>query len=448
MNMMPMLPDPSDTSRQNAVRYIQEICADFGLYGNIISYISPTVPESDRNREYLIAGIDPSIGSTRLPENIQPEKILRQIRRSDKFFYPQVWVYDLSDNSDQMRVTQDLSTYCDKANFIRQLYTMYDTPVPDVLRESEIGQLSDAWDALHHPNSNAGLAARANKDLTAFFKREKDPSKKEWLQYFRSDRFPDDGGKISKLMSFGKRDDQIVSTEQLMEFNSNINKLQMQEHEFKIFRELMAKAHPDCTYAIGKLEIVDHELIDNHNDPDNPFGKAVTGEEYAVIRKERFAAEGWEALKSLKMAYWEFRDVYYKAVDEPLIASVYNKITLEYAKSDPIADLLNRGSIHLVKIPADDFMNFVSLAKANDLRFHIDTDGIYSVPSLDHVSVIYNTSQTSLLQAITGRMMNDKSTNMSFCMPLETRLSGIQLSDANPSSENNLSIFAQDNYRR
>ena len=127
-----------------------------------------------------------------------------------------------------------------------------------------------------------------------------------------------------------------------------------------------------------------------------------------MIRKDRFAEEGFAALADLRPAYWEFRDVYYKAADEDLVAGVYNRIALSYAKCNPLMDLKERGELRLTKIPASDFMNFVSLAKANKLRFYIDNDGDFALPSLDHINVIYNAHQEEKLQGITERMVHDK----------------------------------------
>jgi len=420
----------SSNGLHRAITYIQDICFDYGLNGNIFSYMSPTIPESDLNKSYLIAGVDPSIRGKSLPESIDPEQVLRKINRTDKLFYPSIWVYDLSSDNDQLRATQELVEYCKKAEFVYQIYSSYNTPVPAVLRTSEVNQLMDAWAVIQHPNANSSVINKAKKDLDAFFKREQSKGQSEWMQFFRSDRFPDTGGKLAKLKAYSHRNEQVVEMDQLLEFNHDIQKLEMQEHEYKLFRDLMTKLHPDVTYAVGKKEVVDHGLTEIKDAETSPFGRSVTAEEYAVIRKERFAEEGWAALSDLKMAYWEFRDVYFKDIDAPLIASVYNKIRLEYAKSDHITELMAHGPMHLKQITIDDFMNFVSLAKANGLRFHIDNDGVYSIPSLDHVNVIFNESQIDILQGITARMLNEKisGSHSLDCKPLETRLADIHTS--------------------
>ena len=405
-----MLPDePQGMTKDEATAYIESICARYGVYGTIISNYS-SVPESDLNRHFILASISPETLTLRPGDDgyMSPADILRREQRSDKFFYPHIWAYDLSANDNQMQATEALTNYCHTADFIKELYAAYDTELPHVIRTSEVSMLIDAWDVLHSSKSPPELQAKVRQDLEDFFKREKNPAKKEWMEYFRSDRFPDGKSKLAKTKGFLNRKNQEVDKEQLLAFNGDIMKIEMQEHEYRLFRDLMAKDHPEITYSVGKKEVVDHGINLDLGGPDNPFGQSVTGEEYAVIRKQRFAEDGWEALKDLKMAYWEFRDVYFRDVDEPIIASVYNKITLEYARCNSLGEMLQNGPLHLAQITSTDFMNFVSLAKANHLRFFIDTEGLYATPSLKHVNVIFNESQSEKLAGIIDRMMDDK----------------------------------------
>ena len=193
-----------------------------------------------------------------------------------------------------------------------------------------------------------------------------------------------------------------------MECNTNVSKLELQEYEFRIFQKLIQERYPFVTYAAGDKDVVDHGISKATRRDDSPFGKCVTAEEYAVIRKERFADEGWDCLANLKPAYWEFRNVYYKDCDEPLIASVYQHIALQYAKCDSLGDLKKLGPMKLQKIPASDFMNFVSLAKANKLRFYIDTLGEYERPALDTINVLYSECQQQKMDKVISRMIDDK----------------------------------------
>lgn len=168
----------------------------------------------------------------------------------------------------------------------------------------------------------------------------------------------------------------------------------------------MKDLYPHVTYAISNISKVDHGGAGNPVETHAAIGKRVTQEEFAEIRKERFAAEGWAALENLVPVYWEFREVYYKACDEPLIASVYNAITLEYARCTPLDDMY--GNRLLLSVPLEDFMNFVSLAKANKVKFYIDNLGDYAIPSLVDVHVVYCEHQSETIYGIMERLVNDK----------------------------------------
>ena len=124
-------------------------------------------------------------------------------------------------------------------------------------------------------------------------------------------------------------------------------------------------------------------------------------------------------------SYWEFRDIYYRAVDEPIIASVCNMMRLQYAKCNSLEELTRFGELSMLDIPESSFMNFVSLAKTNDLRFYIDTKGDYAVPSLDTVHVLYNTYQGEKLFGILDRLNQDLTSDMHSSNPhpsLENRI--------------------------
>lgn len=195
--------------------------------------------------------------------------------------------------------------------------------------------------------------------------------------------------------------------EQLMETNGDLRKLQMQDFEYKYFREFIAECHPEVSFAVGTKEVVNHGLTPPSARDKVPV-RHVTWEEYAAIRKARFADEGYAALADIKPSCWNFQDIYYRAVDEPIVASVYNMITLEYAKCNPLQELMQFGELCMEDLPLNNFMNFVSLAKANGLRFYIDTRGDFATPSFDTIHVVYNECQKEKMASIIDRLINDK----------------------------------------
>lgn len=391
--------------------HCKKICSEYGLFGNFFYYTPSPIEESDRNRVYFIAGIDPALGGDVLPQGYFPEDLLRRQERCKKLFYPHTFVMDFTEENSRKFATEQLVDYCKKTEFLQNLYSLYGLEVPEKLRISEVHQLSEFYDILHSPHADYSVRKKCRKDLDWFFRREKAGGlRKAWLDYFRSEKFPDDSGPIGRIGGFLTRQKQQTSIDQLMDSHEKLHKLCMQEHEYQYFVKYIRNLYPEVTYSSGAKEVINNGTGNpKHTEP--LLGKRISGEEYAALKRDRFAAEGWEGIANCKEAYFEFRDVYYKACDEPLIASVYNSITLAYAKCSPLEELTRLASqspLCLADVSIGDFMNFVSLAKANHLRFYIDNTGQFAIPSLDKVRVIYNAHQKDLLESILNRMIEDK----------------------------------------
>lgn len=402
-----MVYDADHEAKRLAKQHISDACREYGMYGGIFYHAPCALAESDLNRFYIVAGIDPALQGDFLPPNLDPSAIIRRSQRNNLLFYPKTWAFDLSENSNKINVTDSLVEYLKKAEFIRMLYAQYGMDPPDKIRISEFYQLREFHETAYNFNLPASVREKAKKDLAWFFRRERSTGfRRRWLDYFRSEHFPDDQGAIQKLVGYFRQTKQRTTIQQLIEVNEDVHKLQMEEHEYKLFTRFLRNVYPDVRYAAKDKEIVNHGGIGNPKETYEDFGRRVSGEEYAVILKDRFAAEGYKAIADLKQAYWEFRDVYYKACDEPLVAAAYNSITLQYAKCDPLADLPE--PLHMIDVPLGDFMNFVSLAKTNHLLFYIDNTGLFSVPSLKNIHVIYSAHQQQTLDGIVARMIDDK----------------------------------------
>lgn len=399
-----------ESIRKNNSAIVQDICSKYGLYGNVVYYEPSPIAGSSLNRMYIVAGMDPVFAQDQVPKGLRPDEMIQTIQQNEKLFYPRAWALDLLECKDELTATDRLVAYCHMAEFITKLYGEYGLTPPVALRVSEVHQLMNFRNNMDSPYATPAIRKKYQSDLEWFFKREKSRNKfrKKWLHYFRSEKFPDDKGPIAKLVGYFKRNQCKVSLSQLMESNSDINKLELQEYEYKLFQNIIQERYPYITYSAGDKDIVDHGISKGKKIDDAIFGKLVTAEEYAVIRKDKFAEQGWDCVANLKPAYWEFRNVYYRECDEPIIASVYQQITLPYAKCDSLSELKSRGPMRLKKIPASDFMNFVSLAKALKLRFYIDTNGDFEKPSLDNIHVLYNEHQQQKMDEVVDRMIKDK----------------------------------------
>ena len=411
-----------ESIRKNNAAIVHDICSQYGLHGNVVYYEPSPIEGSSLNRMYIIAGTDPVFDQDKVPKGLRPEEMIQTIQQNEKLFYPRAWALDLMECKDKLTATQSLVDYCQKAEFITSLYREYGLPAPVVLRRSEVNQLINFRSNMTNPMTPPDILKKYKSDLDWFFKREKTRNRfrKKWLQFFRSEKFPDDKGPLAKLVGYFRRKQCEVKLPQLIDSNSDINKLEMQEFEFKIFQQLIQERYPYITYAVGEKEVVDHGISKARNLDENFPVKYVTAEEYAVIRKDRFASEGWDCVANLKPAYWEFRNVYYRECDEPIIASVYQQIVLPYAKCNSLRELKERGPLQMKKIPLSDFMNFVSLAKASNLRFYIDTLGDYEKPSLKNIHVLYNEYQQPKMDDVVDRMIGDK-VNFSHVLETSTR---------------------------
>jgi len=66
------------------------------------------------------------------------------------------------------------------------------------------------------------------------------------------------------------------------------------------------------------------------------------------------------------------------------------------------------GNISIHKIPITNFMNFVSLSKAYNLRYYIDFNGQYDETSLDFINVVTRKSSDELVHEIMDSMLKFK----------------------------------------
>ena len=398
--------------RKRAANHIKHVCSQYGLYGNVVYYEPSSITtgdDSNRNRLYIVAGLSPKLGEDPPPFELNLDYIARQCQRNEKLFYPRIWALDFTSDVSMVDAMDQLVEYIKRAGFISDLYGQYGLPVPQKLRLSEVNHLIDYQDKIDSCRDNPELVHKYQEQMTRFFKMESRTGSFhcKWMDYYRSDKFPEDGGAIAKLRGYFRRSNPEISVSQLMETGGEVKKLQMQEFEYKLFRQYMKDCFPEVSFAPGKRELVNHGLTPPA-DRDKVDIKQVTWEEYCVVRKERFAKEGYSALADLKPSCWDFRDVHYRAIDEPMVAAAYNDITLQYAKCNSLSDLKRRGEIRLERVPLSNFMNFVSLAKTNGLRFYLDNRGDFAFPSLDTIHVIYNESQQELMSAILERIIHDK----------------------------------------
>lgn len=384
------------------------VCSQYGLHGNVIYHHPSPIPGSKCNRLYLLAARDPALVTDPLPKGFDPAVYLRRNQRSGKLVYTDVFVYDLM-SGDYMDAMDKLVEYCKYTEYLSDLYRHYGLEPPDKLRHFEIRMLKTAQAGKRRPITDH-IWKKSVDALNDFFKTErKGGSKKEWMDFFRSDKYPDKGNSFERIAAFQRRHDPVVSLEQLMSSNDHIHTLEMQEHEYRRFSTYMRDCFPDVPYAVSKKQIIDNGAGPRNESLEATFGKRVTGEEYDKLRDERFAAEGWAPLVNLEAAYFEVRQVSYCAVDESVVATAYNDASLRYAKCDTLETIQERGgSYRHCAVPREDFMNFVSFAKGAGVPFYVDNRSSFEVPSLAKVNVIYSSRDAENMECILGRIVDEK----------------------------------------
>lgn len=388
---------------------VYTIAREYHMYGGVFYHNPSEFPSSDLNRVYVVCGSNPNLNGTRLPKDINPDEIIRRNGRNNVLFPLDYWAMELIPNDGNLfELFSDMMEFLKGAEAAHLLYGEYGVPVPDKLRLSELNMLITINNIIHDSKTSSSLREKYQKDLTAFFKNEKNERKREWNAYYRSEHFPDNGGTIAKIINFSKRSEQCVDLSTLMRVNGDVQKIELQEHEYPVFKQFLKDCYPYVTYAIEDIHPVDHKLRNSPNDPPGT-PKYVTSEEYDQIKKERFAKEGFSALSNLQVTYWKFRTVYYKEVDEPIIAAVVNDIRTRFAKSNMIDEVRKGGGeLQYLSVPKNDFDNFVSLAKANNLVFYIDNRGGFYKPSLEKYHIIYNSYQQEIVLAIQERLFYEK----------------------------------------
>ena len=155
--------------RKNNAAIVQDICAQYGLYGNVVFYEPSPMSNSSMNRMYIVAGLDPEIAKYPLPKKYRPDEMLHAIQRNEKLFYPQAWVLDLKEVKDELSATEYLVEYCKKAGFMARLYAEYGLSAPKALRVSEVYQLMNFRDGLDNPRATSRMLENIGKTLIGSF---------------------------------------------------------------------------------------------------------------------------------------------------------------------------------------------------------------------------------------------------------------------------------------
>lgn len=407
MNSKPYYPSKSTPSDYiiNKLYNVSDICEQYGLYGGIVDY--NINEQSLGSGYYLIAGTNDSV----FHQN--PYEMAQNIQRSPSAFYPKYFSVRIT-NDNCIVIFNQLIEYCKKAEFICKLYKEYNISLSERISNSELVALKNAYNGQYIDSFDAKFRMDSKAELNNFFRHEKQTGfKKNIRDFSRSDLCPDDSVGFRQYINYFKHKSQEVDIKVLLHSSDSVKKLVLEEHVYKKLKNLINDLYPDVIFSIGEKETSDNGLLEiaKHLPKNHPFFEntiPVTSEEYDRIVKEKFDSQGFDAVYKFIPSHFEWREFYYRAIDEPKIVAIFNSILLDYVNCDTLSYIQNKGPISMIDYPINDFMNFYSLAKANDVRFHIDFFGKVSTPELDVVHVIYNNSDQYKIDSIIKRLTDEK----------------------------------------
>ena len=387
-----------------------EKCRSFGVSCKILA--KSKYAFSDEQEKYIVFGVHG------VPDDLNVKDIYIRNERSNSLFYTDYFVVKLDENTSFLSVVDSAVSYCKTVKFLKDLFAEHNAPLPLKIRGDEIGGLKE----FNSGRNNEALApearAKFDRGLKKWFRQEKTRNKylQKWRAFSRTDKFDRKATPWKMFHDFRKRNSQITELELLHETNDDLKTTVINEHEFVKFQEVMKRLYPDVLYAVSDVEVQNEGLsLSDKNKPvqkikPGAFGRLVSFQAYCEEVEAKFATEGYEAIKELQPVYFETRQLTYKEIDEPYVASVLNSIRFAYAKSDSLKDVdrHNLDMVSFIDVPVGDMMNFVSLAKANCVRFHLDYFGKFGKPNFETLRVIYSPEKDEMMKSIVKRMVSEK----------------------------------------
>ncbi len=416
-NAANMLLDLDDVSMSTFAERIDILCKQYGLHGQIIE--RRPYPASNKTEKYIYIGFEPKPADTDVTE------IAARPKRNTKVFFPKQYAIklDCENESKLLFEIQSAMDYCRDAEFVRNIYFEYGTPVPDRILGTDFQRLVELSRVLNTTDLDISGKLIYLKSLARFFKRErtKNPFLKKWLEYRRSDRFLYGGSIFAHLKRlFSKK--RNIHLDALQNNCLSVSNAVLPAHRLKDFVNYMDQNYPEVCYSIGPKCVTDYGILSDKQKAAfttfgtvNPYGNTVSYETFCRVLDEKFQSEGYEAIKNLNPSKWEMHSLSYSLADEPFIAKAFYNIAYKFAKKDNfqyIKDRVSyRGEDLAVEIPSDDLLNFISLANANGLHYFFDNYGYYGIPNLDTVFVAYNANDQKLVDGILNRMVRDRAKN-------------------------------------
>lgn len=373
-----------------------EVAKEYGLYSKFVTVSN----YSDKPDIYLVFSLNP------IKDDVNPVEIINRNNRNTNLFYPEGFAVNLSEEN-PLLAWENISNYLGHAEFLYELYSRFDVPLPKKVRVGELEDLKTFYCGQNNVNYDMDTRKKYADGLREFFKEESSRGKfaREWQEFYRSELFDGDKSFVKNFISFLHRDNPETKLDVLLESSDDLKKIYVPEHRYKEFREVIKDKYPDVKYSVGEKKVVDKGVIvdpKTNKSVATQFGFGVTAEEADRICDARFSVDGFKCLDGLDVSYYEGRDIYYKASDENIIASVLNNITLRWAKCSSLESLQEKGDIKQIDIPEGQMKNFYATMKQYGVDFYVDND-VNRKPNFDVVHVLYNAADhEKVAKIVTG----------------------------------------------
>lgn len=384
---------------------IQEVCEEYGLYAKIVNY--------KNGYSVLGTGVYVVVSMYPIPDNIKPYKLCDRNERNNQVFYPKNFAVKLTPDNPVVAF-DSIIQFCKKSEFLRALYKEFDAELPECVRYTELTGLENWNEGRYNDSMGAEYQLKCFEGLETFFKQEKKKNKtaQEKRRFWRSDKYDERASWFQKQSDFNNRNEPVVRLNVLLQYTDDVNKLEMPEEYYASFLDYLKKCYPEVTIAADEKETIDNGLIalSKKLPKDHPAmrQKPITAAEFNEIMRRNFATQGWKCVEEYQPAKWEYRNIYYKEVDEPQIIAAFNDISLEFADPEPMQTMKERGKCCMVDLSITDFRNFVALAKQNHLLFHVDNTGKFAMPSLENIHVVYNVKDQNIVDTILSTLVKEK----------------------------------------
>lgn len=349
---------------------------------------------------YLVFSVNP------IKDDVNPVEIINRYNRSSAIFYPESFAVNINEGN-PLLIWENVASYLGYAEFMCEVYGEFDVPLPQKIRVDELMALTTFYCGQSNPKYDEETRKRYSEGVRDFFKQEASRGKflSEWQEFYRSDLFDADKSFVGNFFTFLKRNEPETKLDVLLESNDNLKKVYVSEHYYSEFRKTIKEDYPDVKYNVSDKKVVDKGTIVDPKTKlaiQTQFGLSVSDKQYDTICERRFATEGFSCLDGLNQTHFEGRDLFYKASDENIIASVLNNIRLRWAKCPSIDELKFRGKIEQIDIPYSQLKNFYVTMQQYGVPFAIDNDA-NNMPSLDVVHVLYaSVDRDKVSRLVTG----------------------------------------------